>query len=302
MELRHIRYFLEVAETLNFSRAGDRLRITQPALSKQIRELEEELGAKLFHRTTTKVSLTEAGEYFRQQTRRVLVQLDIAASGVQQMARGSAGTLRIGCDWRAQMLPIATAARRLRDINSKINVQFVEMRVHEHVIAVRNHVIDVGFALSIFLGDTADLELQSLPPLKLKVALPRGHRLANRTQVDLRDLKNERWLAMDAEGLPGFRVLMAQILQYTPKYGVTTTSLPGLVAHVVAGDGIGLIPEGAAVSPELDLVAIDTNCTPLLAFAVWLKEGGSPLVPSYVNLLQQLLPASPSNKTHRASQ
>ncbi len=81
MDIRHVRYFLAVAEHLSFSRAARRLRVAQPALSKQIRNLEEELGGKLFHRTTASVRLTEMGEYFRQQGKRLMLQFDVAVTG-----------------------------------------------------------------------------------------------------------------------------------------------------------------------------------------------------------------------------
>ncbi len=291
MELRHVRYFLEVAETLNFSRAAERLRVAQPALSKQIRDLEEELGGRLFHRTTTKVSLTEMGHYFRQQTRRLVMQFDIAITGAQQMSRGASGTLRVGCDWRMslRLIPIAAAARRFRELNPKLSVQFVEIPSHEHLNAVRDHAIDLGFSASIFLGTTDDLELRRLCAIRMKVLFPRGHRLSTRSKVTLRELKNERWLALDSESVPGYRVLMSQILQFTPKYGLTTTSLPGLVAHVIAGHGIGLVPEGGAGADDDGVVAVDTDVTPMEVFAVSTRDNASPLVSAYLDVLEELM-------------
>lgn len=290
MELRHLRSFLEVAETLNFSRAAERLRIAQPALSKHIRELEEELGGKLLHRTTVKVSLTEMGQYFRQQTRRLIVQLDIAITGAQQLSKGAAGTLKVGCDWRANSLPIAAAARRFTEMNPQLSVQFVELASHAHLAAVRDHTIDVGFVPSIYLGDTEGLELRHIHTVRMKVVLPKGHRLAAKTSVHLRELKNDRWLALDLDSMPGFRVLMAQILQFTPRYGLTTTSLPGLIANVVAGHGVGLLPE--SVPLQEGVVAVDTDCMPMEVFAISAKEGGSPLVTSYLDMMGSLLKAA----------
>lgn len=299
MELRHIRYFLEVAETLNFSRAAERLRVAQPALSKQIRDMEEELGGKLLFRTTTKVSLTEMGHYFRQQTRKLVMQLDIAVTGAQQMAKGTAGTIRIGCDWNYGGIPIATAARTFGERNSRTSVQFVELPSHEHLTALRNHTIDLGFAVSFFLGDTDDLELRKLYGVKLSVILPPTHRFANRPSVTLQELKNERWIALNPDGVPGYRVVMAEILQYTPKYGLATASMPGLVAHVVAGHGIGLVPAGMVGIFEDGVVTVDTDCTPLDLFAVSLKDGAPPQVTSFVDLLDEMVKAQRMPRTIR---
>lgn len=305
MELRHIRYFLEVAETLNFSRAAERLKVAQPALSRQIRDLEEELGGKLFYRTTAKVALTEMGHYFREQTRKIMIQLDIAATGAQQLAKGTGSTLKIGCDWRTPGLPIAAAAKRLNEVNRSVTVQFVEVPTHEHVSGVRDHTLDVGFVPSVLLGESEDLNLRSLCTLKMKVVLPAGHRLAARSALSLRELKEERWLALDMDSLPGFRVIMSEILQYTPKYGLTTTSFPGLIAHVIAGHGIGLIPDRPGVPLDDLTVAIDCDCAPIEMFAVSLRAPTSPLISSYLDLFQELIgraaqPAVPPTPGRRA--
>lgn len=292
MELRHIRYFLEVAETLNFSRAAERLRVAQPALSKQIRALEEELGGQLFHRTTTKVVLTEMGHYFRQQTSRILMQCDIAVTGAQQMAKGSSGTLKVGCDWRLVGLPIAFAARELTKLNPRLAVEFVECAVSEHIAAVRHRDIDIGFASSIFLGASDDLDLRRLCAVQIKVLLPEHHRLAGRGKVLLKELKNEHWLTLTPQNMPGSRVMMAQILQFTPKYGVATEGMPGIVAHVVAGHGVGLIPDWGNSAVEAGTVLVETDCTPLEVFAVSVRDTPSPLIPAYLDALDEALQAN----------
>ncbi len=289
MELRHIRYFLEVAETLNFSRAAERLRVAQPALSKQIRALEQELGGALFHRTTTKVTLTEMGHYFRQQTSRILMQCDIALTGAQQMARGSSGTLKVGCDWRLVGLPIAFAARALTKINSRLAVEFVDCAVSEHISAVRQRNIDIGFASSIFLGASDDLDLRRLCVVHIKVLLPEHHKFVSRGKVPLKDLKNERWLTLAPQNMPGSRVMMAQILQFTPKYGVATEAMPGIVAHVIAGHGVGLIPDWGNSVIEPGTVLVETDCTPLEVFAVSVRDAPSPLIPAYLDALEEAL-------------
>lgn len=289
MELRHIRYFLEIADTLNFSRAAERLKVAQPALSKQIRDLEAELGGKLFHRTTAKVSLTETGEYFRQQTRKILMQLDIAVTGAQQLTKGASGTLRIGCDWRIPGLPIAAAARRFRETSPRVAVEFVELPTHQHIAGVRDHSLDVGFAPSIFLGDAEDLELRSLYKLKVKVLLPFGHRLASRQAITLRELKDERWLTVDSDSLPGARGIMSQILQFTPKFTTKTTSMGGMIAHVAAGYGVGLYPERGDQHIDDSVVSIDTDCTPIDVFVISLKASASPLVGTYLGLFEEIL-------------
>ena len=289
MEFRQIRYFLEVAETLNFSRAAERLGVAQPALSKQIRALEEELGGLLLHRTTTKVSLTEMGHYFQQEMRRILMQCDIAVTGAQQLSKGRSGTLRVGCDWRTVGLPIAAAARSLTMLNSRLSVEFVERPVYEHVAAVRERAIDVGFTAAMFLSTTDDVELRRICLLKMRVLLPKDHRLASRPRVRLQDLKRERWAALEPYSMPGYRVMLTSILQFRPKYGMTTTSLQGVIAHVIAGHGVGLLADWGNFPPQPGVVVVDSDCPPLEVFAVSAKESPSPLVPAYLNALAEAL-------------
>lgn len=285
MELRHLRYFAEVAETLNFSRAAERLKVAQPALSKQIRDLEEELGARLFQRTTTKVALTEVGHYFRQEIRRLLLHLDIAVSGAQQLAKGAMGTLRLGCDWRTPGLRLAAAIEKFRETNPRIAIQFDEIPSFAHVAAIRNLTIDIGFVLSIMLTEAQDLDLRALCRLKLQVALPRTHKFAGRSLIKLRDLREERWLALDPDTLPGARSIVTDILKFKPKYGLPVVSLPGMIAHVAAGHGIGLLSEQSVSILDPAVVAVDIDSDPITLYAVSLASPASPLVPVFLKTL-----------------
>lgn len=289
MELRHIRYFLEVAERLNFSRAAEKLKITQPALSNQIKDLEKELGGKLFHRTTTKVSLTETGSYFQQQTQRIMMQLAIAVTGTQQIASGTRGTLKVGCDWKTVGLPIAQAARHFRKNHSRIDLEFVELPVADHIDAIRDHLIDVAFVPSFFLGSSDDLDLSFLCSVSLKMILPNDHPLATRNRLSLDDFKNERMLTLDAESVPGYRLIMAQILKFQPKYGLSTASMPSLIAHVAAGHGIGILPDWSDGTNLDGLSLVDIDCAPLEIFTISLKATSHSSLPDYLEILERLL-------------
>lgn len=283
MELRHIRYFLEIAETLNFSRAAIHLRIAQPALSKQIRVLEEELGVQLFHRTTKKVALTEAGLYFRKQMRKLQNQADIAVTGVRLIGNGATGTIRVGCDWRTMNLAVASAAQRFRGLHPRVSVEFIESPSHEHVARVRDQSIDVGFVPEIFLGGTEDMESRLLCRWKVQVVLPKGHRLASRRSLDVQELKDERWLSLETDSLSGFRIIMAKMIRFTPKYGNSVATMPLLQAYVIAGYGIGLVPNCGDWALDRETVAVDTNCRPIEMFAIWAKNSRTPLVASYLD-------------------
>ncbi len=290
MELRHLRYFLAVAETLNFSRAAVRVRVAQPALSRQIRDLEEEMGVKLFRRSTTHVELTEAGNYFCQQAAKIVSQVELAITGAQQLAKGAVGTFTIGTDWNFLGSFITGAAKILQERHPQLMVQFVELPLHRHAAAVRARQIDIGFVPTMMLGSRADLDLRHVYTARINVVLPRSHRCADQAMVRLRDLKDERWLLMSEASVPGYRAFMIQFMrpaQFTPKFGVSASSPPGLLAHVLTGKGIALMPEIMFKPENPGIVANATDCAPVELSGISLKGSPSPYLGKFLALLDE---------------
>jgi DNA-binding transcriptional LysR family regulator len=295
MELRHLRYFLAVADALNFSRAAERLRVAQPALSRQIHDLEEQLGFRLFERSTTKVHLTEAGRFFQQQAEKLLMQLDIAVTGAQRIAKGTRGNFRIGTDWSAPGLFITDAARELHQRYPGLSIDFIELPGHEHTQAIREQKIDVGFVSGNLLTPRKDIDYCLIYTCAIKAILPAEHPLANQTEVRLRDLKEERWIAIEEEIIPGFKVLTTQIIrpaQFTPKFGRNARSFEGLLAFVGTGEGIGLLPELFLPTEPVGLRYVGTDCAPWEICAVWSKDHADAHVPAYLEILQRIIGAA----------
>ena len=183
MELRHLRYFLAVADGLNVSRAAERLRVAQPALSRQVRDLEEQIGFRLFERSNhpgefdLRGALLPAG-----QGGKMLMQLDIAVTGAQRIAKGTTGEFRIGTA-RNESGPflIADAARELHERHPELAIDFVELPAHQHTQAVRDQNIDVGFVSGNMLTLRKDVDHRLIYTCAIKAVLPMGHPQANRT-------------------------------------------------------------------------------------------------------------------------
>jgi len=294
MELRHLRYFLAVADALNFSRAGERLRVAQPALSRQVRDLEDELGFRLFERSTTKVNLTEAGQFFRQQATKLLMQLDIAVTGAQRIAKGTTHDFRIGTGSCTSGLLIADAARELHEQHPELAIDFVEIPAHEHTQAIRDQSIDVGFVSGNMLSPRKDIDSCRIYTCAIRVILPKEHPQANQTEVRLRDLKQERWIAIEDEEIPGLKVLLTQLLrlaQFTPKFGRSARSLQGMLAFVGTGEGVALLPELHLPAEPIGLRSVSTDCPPYEMFAVWSKARAGAHVPAYLEILRRKLKA-----------
>jgi DNA-binding transcriptional LysR family regulator len=294
MELRHLRYFLAVADTLNFSRAAERLRVAQPALSRQIHDLEEQLGFKLFERSTTKVSLTEAGEFFRHQAGRLLMQLDLAVTGAQRIAQGITGDFRIGSGWGDAALFVAEAARELHERHPELSIDFVELRPHEQLPAIREHRVDVGFVSDSLMGPGKDTVARLIYTGDVKAVLPMAHPLAGQAMIRLRDLRDERWITMEEKEISGFKALLTQILRparFTPKFGRSARSFQGMLAFVGTGEGVALIPELFLPAPPAGLRYVATDCPPFELFAVWPKNLAHPQLPAYLEILQEKIKA-----------
>jgi DNA-binding transcriptional LysR family regulator len=294
MELRHLRYFLAVADALNFSRAAERLRVAQPALSRQIHDLEEELGFKLFERSTTKVYLTETGRFFQEQAGKLLMQLDIVVTGAQRMAKGTTGEFRIGTAWNSSTLLITDAARELREQHPGLSIDFVEIPDYEHTQAIRDQKLDVGFVSRLRLTPRKDIDYAPICSCAVKAILPKTHPLADQAEVRLRDLKEERWITIEEEEIPGFKALLTQILrpaQFTPKFGRSARSFQGMLGFVGTGEGVALLPELLLPVEPAGLRFVGTDCPPYEMCAVWSKNRADPHVPAYLEILRRKIGA-----------
>jgi DNA-binding transcriptional LysR family regulator len=278
MELRHLRYFQAVAQTLSFSRAAAQLRIAQPAVSRQIVALEDELGLKLFERTTTRVRLTDAGRHFLGEVDRLLAHLAIAVTGTQQIASGRGGQLNLGIDWRISVPQIPAAVLALRSELPHVTTNFVELNAHAQIEALRDGRIHVGFVHPGVLGSRADFGIQPLYTAAIKAVVSPRSPLAGAGSVALRDLREQTWLRLEEKNHPGFRSFITQLCHpalFSPKFGRTANSIEGMLALVAMGDGICLIPSSLVRQNHPDLVLLDTDCPPFEVHAIWRKDAPS---------------------------
>ncbi len=295
MELRHLRYFQAVAETLSFRRAAERLRIAQPAISRQISALEHELGVKLLIRSTKQVQLTEAGRHFLREVNRLLGQLAIAVTGVQEVARGRRGEFRLGSDWRLLLPQIPATVVRYRAKHPEVAVNCVELPAHAQIDALRDGRIHLGFVHAGAIGAHADLGMQLIHTTELSVAVSADHRLGRAGSVSLVDLRDETWIRLNEDNHPGFRTLMIQYCRpalFTPKFGRPTNSVEGMLALAAMGEGICLATPSMISHPNPDLRFLKTDCPPFEFFALWLKHDPPAFRDSFLGLLREVFEAS----------
>lgn len=246
MELRHLRYFIAVAEELHFTRAAERLHMAQPPLSQQIRALEDELGVALLQRHQRSVRLTAAGERFLQRARQLLEDARLAAEEAQRAARGEIGELHIGFTSSLPLMPmLAAALQQFRLACPAVTLHFHEEFTREQFALLQQGKLDIGVVRFNGEEDTPGLALQEIRRDRLCAVLPASHPLAAQKAIAIADLKGERvigypgdngnWLNRRLQKLAHAAGFEWRIQQQA---GEATTQI-GLVA---AGLGLAVLP------------------------------------------------------------
>jgi len=247
MELRHLRSFLAVAEGLNFTRAAQRLHVSQPALSAHIKELEAELGVALLDRNRRSVKLTPAGAAFQRDAADILNRLQQAERRVLQTARGEAGHLRIAFVASAAtnlVPPIVLAFRRKYP---EVTLELLNLRSVEQLPQLEEGTIDAGF-LRLPIAHRR-LEIIPIHKEPFVLVMPAGHPLASRPILRPQEARDEDFIAYGRRWAPGFFDLWLSIFQkfgFTPRITQETGEMGTLLSLVSAGAGIAVVPEGIA--------------------------------------------------------
>jgi DNA-binding transcriptional LysR family regulator len=249
IELRHLRYFLAVAETLHFGRAAKKLGMAQPPLSQQIRKLESLLGAPLFERTTRGVTLTPAGMVLRERAASTMTRLADDLEQTRRVARGEEGRLRVGFSGSVMFTEMPAALQQYRREYPRVELQLREMWTSEQLPALADGAIDVGFLRD---GERRpELAITTLLREPFYVVLPAEHRLRRQRAVDPAALAEEPFVlfARRMGSLAYDRTVRCcldagfqpNIVQYAPQF-------PTLVRLVAAGLGVSIVPACVATA------------------------------------------------------
>ncbi|RYZ40972.1 MAG: LysR family transcriptional regulator [Myxococcaceae bacterium] len=245
MELRHLRYFVTIAEEQSFRRAAERLHVSQSPLSRQMQDLEEEMGVELFEPEGRGIKLTAAGRTFGERARSILASVDVAVDEAKGVAEGRLGTVVIGFEtgttFMGALLSLVAAFRRR---TPRVGLQFVPMSSVEQWAALRQGTITFGYG-AYAPGDEALGHLE-MSRDRLGVLLSPEHRLARLEKLRLRDLESERVLLQPRQLYPR---LHADLITAARTKGVTlhvtaeVLDLEALLALVVIGDAITFLTE-----------------------------------------------------------
>jgi len=246
MELRHLRYFVAVAEELNFTRAAARLHIGQPPLSMQIRDLEAEIGVRLFERTQRRVTLTPAGQRFLDHAYRILAGVGEAVAEAQRAARGESGELRVGFTSSlpfTDLLPDALHAYRRR--YPAVRLQLREMFTPEQFAAIARGELDVGFVRLQGGRAPAGIVLREIARNPLRVVVNAAHRLAGDGAISFADLRDEDFIGFPPDvgtDLPAVLRGFCRQAGFEPRIVQTAREATSQIGLVAAGLGIAVLP------------------------------------------------------------
>jgi DNA-binding transcriptional LysR family regulator len=262
MELRHLRYFIAVAEELSFTRAAERLGISQPPLSAQISQLEKELGSQLFRRRARGVELTNAGKLLLEEARLILKQIEATKTSVRRRSRAETGRLIVGSAGATYFHPLIPEIIR-EYVKRFPDIVFIPQASNTALLVARLRTgnIDIAFVRPP-IGDTSELALQPLVSEDLVVVLPKSHRLAGLTSVPLAALSKEVFVMYPRALNPdNYDALIAacRAAGFSPVLGQEAPQMVAVIALVAAGLGVSIVPRSTTriLSEEIRCVSIE---------------------------------------------
>lgn len=294
MELRHLRYFIAVAEELNFSRAAERLHIAQPPLSQQIQALEKELGVQLFDRNRRPLQLTLAGQTFLESARLAVTQLEQAVRSTQRVYRGELGCLTVGFTSSIANSVLSDILRAFRERNPDVKLVWRELATYPQIQGLRDRYIDVGFFhLSNGCINDDDLSFMTILSEPLIVVLPETHPLAAKSQVPLQALAQEDFVLPTRQLVFGLSEQIYSLCHqagFVPKVTQEATFMLSILGLVAGGIGVALLPANAQNLQRKGVVYKPIKGqTPTVQMAVvWRRDDSSVILGKFLEVTKEI--------------
>lgn len=299
MELRHLRYFVAVAEELSFRKAAQKLHVSHPALSEQIHDLENELGVKLLERNSRQVNLTEAGRAFLLSGRRVLAAAKEAIAQAQEAAKGERGRLVIASlgPLTSSFLPVALG--RFRELRPLVEAAAIDMDNHATVDGVLNGSIMLGignFDSAIDEDEREQLGSRLLVRSAIGIGCSKHRRLPKRAALKLGDFRHDKFISFAGQYGYGYeqwlRGLCQQVGKFEPEIEPLANSPESLVSMIAAGRGVFLAPEIAVRgwTPTIDIYLLTELERQFEVCAIWKEQSQViPTIFEFLEVLQEVL-------------
>jgi DNA-binding transcriptional LysR family regulator len=294
IDLKQLKYFLAVAEEKSFSRAAERLHISQPPLSQQIMKLESELGVRLFARTTRSFELTVAGKALMVEAADLLGRMRMTIDTIRQIDRGEVGRLRVGIVGSAMWGPIPSLLERFQSEFPRVTWTLHEMGPDQQFEALRSKQIDVGFWREPRLEEeelkAAQLHQELCFRENVCVAVHKNHALARRDAIGLADIANEPMLTLhlSQSAEPRYLVQCCVNAGFQPTIFQEAAEPQTLLAMVGAGLGVALMPETTSRIgwPGVVFVPIHAHAPSANLYITYTSQDDAPVVRAFLKILK----------------
>lgn len=279
MELRHLRYFIAVAEEQNVTRAAARLHVSQPPLTRQIQDLEAELGVELFVRTAKTIRLTEAGRVFLRESKAAMQRVEAAVAAVRATALGKASELHIGHAPSATADFLPAVLRAFHKALPAVRVTLHDMTATEMLDGLRDERLDAAFLVKPERKLPRGLVFHALRSHPMVVAVAPGHAFAKRREVTAAEVLAEPLVAYSRKEYPNYHRLLARALGPRMRKRALAEECdggPSLIAAVESGKGVCVVPAFLATTAGRRLKFIDLTASPAHAVVGLAYRDGKP--------------------------
>jgi LysR family transcriptional regulator, benzoate and cis,cis-muconate-responsive activator of ben and cat genes len=287
MELRHLRYFVAVAELQNIHRAAAKLHVSQPPLSRQIRDLEDEVGVALFERKANSLRLTEAGRAFLPEARAALQRVDDAVQMARIVGTGEGGEIHVGHapSLAAEILP--RALKYFHESSPGVRVRLHDLSTPEMLSGLVDGKLQVAVLGAKAIKGTAGLDFEELQRYSFYLAVPLTHPLAHARKVGLEQVAEERLLGVSLSEYPDYHEFIDQLfapLNRAPKFAEEFDSLTSIIAALEGDRGVALVPQGfsAFAGPRLKILPLRPPTLPVIVGIAYRKSRHSRATTNFI--------------------
>lgn len=290
MEFHQLRYFVAAAEELNMSRAAERVHVSQPALSRQIALLEDELGVPLFDRIRKRIHMTEAGRFFFAKAKQLLCDAELSSQQVREQFGGVRRTLRLAFISPFLDDLVAPAVREFQQRHPHAQVSLFDLPPRAQLDRLRQHELDAAILANLDEHDRDLFTVKRLSRHRMAIVLPEDHPLAGKKSIKLSALKNDDWVSLSNTFFPGRREFLTECCAqagFVPRIVAELDSLPLMLAAVATGAGVGIIPGHSEKLPHAGCVFVPL-AAPVITTQLLLvlpKEKPTPELASLIALI-----------------
>jgi len=288
LEIRHIKYFLAVAEELHFRKAADKLFISQPGLSRQIKQMEEDLGMKLFQRHNRKVELTSTGEYLKHEFSRVLRELDGVLTHAQLLEKGFQGQLKLGYIGSAMQTVIPDFLLDTRQKFPKVRFDLREMDNQRQINSIINQEIDLGFVRIDRVP--RGLEMRPMFEDTFSLVLPKDHPIDKKNFKDISQLKDDPFILFDASYSTSYYEKVMQIFDqagFVPIISHKTVQANTIYRLIEKKFGVAIVPTSLKKGYAMDIkfIELDSLTQRTTLQVIWNKNNTNPILKNALTII-----------------